>query len=290
MTAGWRINGMAILALMAAPVWAEDYYSRLSTGLAYDDNTTRGADNQFRRGDFAYQVGGAAGANWQVGETTGLTLEAQLDGSQFQRFERLSSLRAALLARALFKPFDGYSAPWLALEAQGGAVGHKDSALRDRWEWSARAVTGARLTDSLSASLGYQYDLARGSQWAVWNTESHNLLLGAEYELNSWLTLFLDYRLGVGKFNATAAWSASYPLPEHYDLRWRDKALEADTGGVPVYGYRMDAVSQQVAAGGVWGLSHGWQVEVSGRYYALDGEAGMHYQGLAANAGVNYRF
>lgn len=289
MTAGWRIACASMVALLAAQAWGGEYYGRLSGGAAYDDNVTRGADNLFRRGDFSYRVGAAAGVNWMAGERTGLTLEAQAEGNQFQRFERLSSLRGVLLARALFKPFDGYTAPWFALESEGGAVGHKDSALRDRWEWSGRALAGARLTDRLSTSAGYQYGVTRGAQWGVWNTDTHALLAGAQYALTPQVSLFLDYRLTVGKHTATAPRSRPQWSFLSYDRRWRDKALEADTG-VAVYAYRMDGVSQQVALGGTWNVNHHWAVELSGRYFALDGEEGAFYQGLGANAGVNYRF
>lgn len=289
MAAVWRITCAWVLAAAAFAAWGEEYYGRLGGGAAYDDNVTRGADNRFRRGDFSYRVGGASGVNWTLGERMGLTLETQVEGTQFQRFERLSSLRGVLLARVLYKPFDGYSAPWFALESEGGAIGHKDSALRDRWEWSGRALTGARLTDRFSASLGYQYGLTRGAQWGVWDTDTHALLTGLQYAVTPKASLFVDYRLTVGKHVATAAWSRgrwSYP---HYDLRWRDKALAAEAG-VAVYAYRMDGVSHQVAVGGTWEVDHHWVVEMSGRYFALDGEGGAFYQGLGANAGVNYRF
>ncbi|BBL69507.1 hypothetical protein MoryE10_01130 [Methylogaea oryzae] len=277
------------MASAVCVAWGGEYYGRLGGGAAYDDNVTRGADNQFRRGDFSYRVSGVSGVDWRLGERLGLALEARVDGSQYQRFERLSSLRGVLLARALFKPFDGYTAPWFALESEGGAIGHKDSALRDRWEWSGRALAGARLTDRLSASLGYQYGLTRGAQWGVWNTDTHALLTSLQYALTPKVNLFVDYRLTVGKHNATAAWSQgrwSYPA---YDVRWRDKALEADTG-VAVYAYRMDGVSHQVAVGGAWDVGHRWGLELAGRYFVLDGEAGASYQGLGGSIGANYRF
>ncbi|TAN47073.1 MAG: hypothetical protein EPN21_18500 [Methylococcaceae bacterium] len=296
-----RVACAWIMAGSAMCAWAEDYYGHINSGLGYNDNVTRGADDSFRRGDFTYRVGGAVGTNWRMSERSGLALELQVDGNQFQRFERLSSLRGALLTRALFKPFETYGAPWLALESEAELIGHKDSALRDRWGWSGRALSGARLTDRVSASLGYQYSLSRGSQWGVWNSETHTLLAGMEYELTQQWKLFLDYQMGVGKFNASATWSpttwspAAWPSPRpggampSYDARWRDKALEAEANTV-VYSYLLDGVNQQLTVGSLWMFAPDWQLTLSGQYFALDGEAGAFYQGFGANAGVDYRF
>lgn len=284
-----RGAGLCLLAAVATAAWPAEYYSRLGGGLGYEDNTTGGADKRFRRGDFVYRLNAAAGLNHALGDSSGLTGEARIEAAQWQRFERLSSLRGALLGRALFKPFDGYAAPWLALESEAAVVGHKDSSLRDRWEWYGRALAGARLAERLSASLGYEFSLSRGAQWQVWNTQAHTLLFGAEYELAPWFSLFCDYRLGVGKFNSAALWERpGSPLPAYYDVRWRDKALEADAAG-KVYAYRMDGVLQQVAVGGAWSLQ-AWQFRLSGHYRALQGEAGAFYQGLGAELGVQYPF
>lgn len=289
MATRWLVMCVAVTASALAWAGGGNSFGSLNAGVTYDDNITRGANDMFRRGDFAYRVGADGGVNWRLSEDSGLTLQSRLDAKQWQRFERLSSLRGALLGRILVKPFVGYWAPWFAVESEGAVVGHKDSALRDRWEWSGRVLTGVRLTENLSGSLGYQYELGRGAQWGVWDTQSHGLLTGAEYILTPHLKLFLDYRLGVGKFNASAAWDRPGWSFGNYDRRWRDKALEADAG-VPVYGYRMDAVSQQLAVGGVWTLGPHWQLDVSGRYFALDGEAGAFYEGLGANVGAAYRF
>lgn len=297
MGAGLRTVCGFFMACTMATAWSGEFYGRVGGGAAYDDNVSHGPNNLFRRGDFSYRVGGAAGANWLADERIGLTLEAQVDGNQFQRFERLSYLHGALLARALFKPFEGYGAPWFALESEAGVVGHKDSPLRDHWEWSGRALTGTRLTDRLSTSLGYQFTVQRGSQDQIWNGETHALLAGAQYALMPQVTLYVDYQLSVGKHTASApAGPASTVFPStrspslpSYDRVSRDKALEADTGQ-RVYAYRLDGTSHLVAVGGSWSVSHDWALDLSGRYYALDGEAGAFYEGLGANAGVSYQF
>lgn len=279
-----RLPAALALALAHGVVAAAGYYGSgwyREAGLqqSYDDNVSRSGAPADIASDFITRVDAAFRHTRMMGSAGRLSLAGRVAYERFDGHGDLSNVEADMEGYYVYQPNPGFSAPWYELSARLSRIEPRDSRIRRSTVADAGASAGKRLTDTLTARLGYRYS-ERWAQSEVFDTRDHALQLDLDMSLSPGMGAWLAYEFHAGAVVSTATPAAwIFAAAEAWEP---DEAYGrvSGPGCSPRCAYRLDGRTHVVGAGFEFELTNHASVDLSGTWFHTDWEGGGAYHGL----------
>ena len=273
-----------LLACGAGPATAGDWRAGGDFSLGYDSNYRNVPDGQEALASAFAEGGVNLDGRYALAPGTGLLLRASLQGQNYARTPALANLRAAALARLLWRASPALHAPLLALSGSA-ALWEFDSRMRDGGEYRAQLALQQRLSTRVSLRLGAAASRREGDS-AVFDVEGHSGTLDLEWQHRR-LGLRLGYLLGHGDVTAT-----STPGPVILGIAAAVEPDDAYDGALTnLRAYRFDGDTAMLSLGASYALSPDWTLDAQLRRVRVRSSGGeVRYDRSIAGAGLLWRF
>ena len=303
-----RRGCLAIVALLglsgiAAGTRAAGWVVDVDAGLTYDDNVGRAQRGGDRFGDERAHLGATLRRSLVLGESLGLGVNAAVVGTKWESFDDFDSIEAAGALRGRFQPVRRFGAPWFEFDLEAAYWRHQSSAIRDGPRGTALAAVAFRPSDVLLVRAGYGFDIRRGRDSAVFDTESHRLFAHFDYRLNGRITLY-----ATGGWRDAEVVSTSTPnqaIVQVANAITTDRAM-GTTVALEVPGhtslppgqvrivqrvaYQIDASIYDAGGGVNWGIGNSASIDARAGYFESRGRGGNDYNGFQIGLNFVYRY
>jgi len=272
--------------LPAAGYYGEGAYLDGGIALRYEDNLSRANRGPDIEEDMVTALSAGAGYLKTLDDRSQLLISAYLAHENFAEFDDLNNIAVNTAIVYTLQPRRGYTQPWYEFSLAASRIQFDDSDIRDSYLFRAGAGAGKRLSDRLSGKITYSYE-HRQSDEQVFDTDVHQLDALLVHAWSRAVSLFASYRLQVGEVVSTAT-----PNPE---IIAASESVAPDDVFVPGLGpgcmnrrcaYRLDAVGHIFEAGLEVGLNALLTLDISGRYFIVDGDGLDAYRGWMYRAGL----
>lgn len=235
----------------------------------------------------------------------GVQYGARLEADWNTRFSNLNRGGLGLNGRLHWKPVVGYTKPWFALDADVVLSQFSDSDIRDGIGTRFTLMSGARVTQKLSARVGYVFDWRTAFGGRAFDNRGHGLFAAFSFKPSKRLVFYGRYDARVGDVVSTAVPNnpviAAAEVIEQDDAYGLGSVASSAIGPGPGPGpgllnnntrfaYRIDAVSHQGRVGANYAITPAMSVDVSGRYRATYGDGNNDYFGFNIQGALLYRF
>ncbi len=184
----------AVLALLVAGnVPAQSITFDARAGFTYDNNVNRAERDRLAAGDGLWSLRGDAGYRRALGASHGIIAKVGLETDIHTDFGDLDVLRADTSLTYLVQAGSGFNAPWFAFSAGLQLAEYAASDIRDGSEVRLALELGQRLTDRISARLGYTVRDRDASKGKVYELRTGTVHAIGEYALSNRLGAYLKY-------------------------------------------------------------------------------------------------
>ena len=288
---------------VAVGVSAAGWVVDVDAGMTYDDNVARAERNVDRFDDERAHLSASLKRSFVLTEALGLGVDANLSGIKWDTFNDFDALDGFGALRWRYQPVRRFRAPWLELDMEAGYRRHQDSALRDGPHGAVTAATAMRPTDLLLLRTGYGFDIRRGRDTAVFDTETHRLFGHIDYARSERLTIYVTggWRDGEIVSSSTPALAiAAVANALAPDPAFGKVPLPAGPGYpnlppgtihlVPRVAYQIEASLYDVWAGLNWGLRQNASIDARAGYFESRGRGGNDYNGFSVGLNLLYRY
>lgn len=279
------LHALVIVALSieSTMLSAASPFFDLETSLLYHTNVGFADQHRDRRDDFILSGRGTAGVNVLINEWSGLSLKSDVEVNRFAQLDDLNSVVLTASARYKLQPTQGFTAPWYSFEVAASFLGHEDSDIRDGTVLAFTAVAGKRFSDRIEARAGYGYEDRDAHQGRVFETNTHSVFAGLDYNLTDRAVLFGTYTLSRGDVVSTAPFSTQIFLGA--DAIALDPAL-----GAGQIAWRLDATTHHVETGASFTLNRHNFLQLAGEYFEANGNLDNDYDGLIVRLSYFHQF
>lgn len=195
-----RIRSAALLLFLAlffvSREACAEWFFDTELGAVYDGNLSRAVDKEDRKGDVALQKRVSIGQHIQPGDSTGLTITANIKDAIHDHYSGLDRLEAGLTISMKYKAGLGSYAPWVSIF---GSVAYQDyrESMQTGSLASAGFWAGQRFADRVFAQIGYTYD-DRHARNEAFTTSGSTLSIKGDYLLTESTQLSLGYAVRWG--------------------------------------------------------------------------------------------
>jgi hypothetical protein len=255
------LSGIALLLSYITPTQAQ-WLVNAGAGYEFNDNLPNARLSGDIKSDNAFLANLSAGRYFQLTDSTGLALTADLGGTTYARFDGLNNVFYGATAGLKQKFGLGEYAPWIRLS--GSAAYHDfENDPRDGWRYNLSAGIGKRLSERWEVQLNYRYE-ERNSDHIVnipflvnnfgiggdaFNIAAHNVSLTGIFTVTDKLTAYLGYTRREGDVTSTSR--EEEEIFEYSDAVAVDNAFGKDT-----FAYRVQASTNIFSAGLSWALTN----------------------------------
>ena len=193
-----RLAVAVLCALLLAPVAQAraEWFGDVEGATMYENNLTRATRAADRKDGLALVSRVSVGHHVQLTAPTSLALTADLEGTVYPDFDRLSHLAGSLTLGVRHKLGLGAPAPWARVFATAGVLDYGE-AVRDGMVLGAGFQIGKRLTERIDVEAGYAYE-SIDARNLVFNGKSHTFSLRSGVALTGALQLTLGYAARLG--------------------------------------------------------------------------------------------
>ena len=242
----------------------------------------------------------------------GIQYGARLEADANSRFSNLHRGGIGVNGRLHWKPLVGYTKPWFALDADVVLSQFNDSDIRDGFSTRFSLMSGARITQTINARVGYVFDWRTAFGGRAFDTVGQGLFASFSYKPSKRLVFYGRYDARVGDVVSTAVPNndviAAAEIIEQDDA-YGAGSINSNVGpglgpiigpgpgpGIGLLGnntrfaYRIDAVSSQARVGANYAITPAMSVDISGRYRATYGDGNNDYFGFNLQGALLYRF
>lgn len=290
-----RFLPVALLLIAPHAVFAVSYYGDggyvdADLGIRYESNLSRASSDSDIEEDMVTALSAGAGYLKKLDEKSQLLISAYLAHEHFAEFKGLNNIAVNAAIVYTSQPQAGYTKPWYELAVEIAKQKFNKSNIRDSVRVKARLAAGKRLTDRIVAKFAYDYE-HRYSDAAVFDTDDHEINLGLTYSYSPNIAFFGDYGLHLGEVVST-----STPNPT---IKAAAERVGADDVFAPGFGsgcdnrrcaYRLDALSHIFETGVELRLTRLASLDLSGRYFIVDGDGVDAYKGWIYRAGLYLQY
>ena len=292
-----------VLSSVAAGVSAAGWVVDVDAGIAYDDNIGRAERDVDRFSDERAHIGATLKRSLVLTESLGLGVDATITGTKWGSFDDFDVLHGFGALRWRFQRVRRFGAPWLELDMEGGYRRHQDSALRDGPHGTVLVAGAMRPTDAFLLRAGYGFDVRRGRESEVFDTEVHRLFGHIDYSHFERLTLYVTGGWRHGEIvststpalaiaaiaNALAPDPAFGMVPIPSGLGYPNLPL-GTIHPVPRVAYQIEASVYDVWAGFNWGIAQNASFDARAGYFQSRGRGGNDYNGISVGLNLLYRY
>ncbi len=275
----------------------------VDAGLTYDDNIGRAERDVDRFSDERAHLGATLRRTFVLTESLGLGVDATGTGTKWGSFDDFDALHGFGALRWRFQPVRRFSAPWFELDMEGGYRRHQDSAIRDGPHGTILAAGAMRPTDILLFRAGYGFDLRRGRESEVFDTEVHRVFGHIDYSRFERFTVYVTGGWRDGEIVSTstpaliigAVANALAPDPAFGMV-----PIPSGPGypnlppgtihPVPRVAYQIEASVYDVWAGFNWGIAPNASFDARAGYFESRGRGGNDYNGFSVGLNLLYRY
>lgn len=243
------ILAAALLCAAAQAGEPPSWSSSGSAGLGYDSNPANAESGSTVPGTGYAEARLAASMSARPADHLALLLRGSLDGQQYFNYIGLSSGKATLLVRGLYRPGGGFFSPTFALWGSAAAW-EFGSRMRDSGDYRGGAYLSEQLSTAINLRLG-GYASERRSVSRVFDLDAQAATLDADWLLGERLTAYLGYEFRRGRFAISS--------PPDAGAAAHAQAIESD-----------DAIRHEGRAETVYRLSGHAQIGTLGLNYALN--------------------
>ena len=292
-----------VTATLSTGVAAAGWVIDVDAGLTYADNVARAERNVDRFEDERAELGATLKRSFILTESLGLGVDANITGIKWDTFNDFDALDGVGALRWRYQPVRRFLFPWFELDMETGYRRHQDSAIRDGPHGAVTAATAIRATDLLLLRTGYGFNIRRGRETAVFDTEMHRLFGHIDFSLSERLTIYATggWRDGEIVSSSTPALAIAaianaltpdptfgmVPLPVGPGY----PNLPAGTIHlVPRVAYQIEASIYDVWAGFNWGIGQNASIDARAGYFESRGRGGNDYNGFNVGLNLLYRY
>jgi hypothetical protein len=199
-----RVLAAACSCLCAAPALADldDIRFRVSADVAYDDNVSRGREDDRLDDTFATLSVGAS-VPLEMGTNARLVLAASGGAERFNRYRGLDRLFGDIQAELQYRGSGDFAEPIWGLFVRSTVERYDSSNLRDGFRYSAGASVRWPATDRVFFFGAIAYNERDGSS-AVFDTQDVSIRGHLDFSLTGRQTLYVGLEARNGDFVSTA--------------------------------------------------------------------------------------
>lgn len=262
--------------------------------------TSRAKRDVDRFSDERAHLGATLKRSFILTESLGLGVDATVSGTKWGSFDDFDILDGIGALRWRFQPARRFNAPWLELDMEGGYRRHQDSALRDGPHGTVLAAGAMRLTNVLLVRAGYGFDLRRGRESDVFDTEVHRLFDYSRFER---LTIYITGGWRDGEIVSTSTPALAIGAVANAlapDRAFGRVPIPSGPGypnlplgtihPVPRVAYQIDASVYDIWAGFNWGVAQNASFDARTGYFESRGRGGNDYNGFSVGLNFLYRY
>lgn len=281
---------LAAPATFAAGYYGSGAYADAELDLRYESNLSRSSESADIEEDMVTALSAGAGYMKPLNDKSQLLISAYLAHEHFAEFKDLNNISANTSIVYTIQPDKGYNSPFYRLSASLAWWDYNESKIRDSYFLRSGVGMTKRLGQQLLMNLDYHFQ-RRISEGEVFDTDRHELRAQLIYAYSPELSLFANYDLHIGEVVSTAT-----PTPV---IRAAATSIAPDdvyTAGLgPACtnrrcAYRLDAIGHFFESGVEWELNQLMSLNLSGRYFIVDGEGIDAYRGWIYRAGLYMQF
>lgn len=274
----------------ATGYYGEGPYVDADITIRYEDNLSRTSNDPEIEEDMITLISAGGGYVKKLDDKSQLVVSAYLAHEHFAEFSDLNNIAVNTSTSYMIQPSKGYTQPWYELSFNLTKLKFNKSNIRDSFILNAQLSAGKRFTDRLAARLAYSFE-RRYSDGEVFDTENHDLNSGIIYSYSPRIALFANYRVSLGEVVSTAR-----PNPI---IIAASESVAPDDVFTPGTGpgcanrrcaYRIDALIHHFESGMEFNLSQTVSLDLSGRYFIVDGNGIESYKGWIYTAGLYIQF
>jgi hypothetical protein len=300
-----RYSTLAIILLIGGMKFAyAEWIGNVSAQYEFNSNLSNAQPSSDINSDSAFRMNLSGGKYFQLTDSTGLNLTADLGGTNQIRFNGLNNISYGLSTSLRHKFGLGDAAPWISVV--GSAAYHDfENAPRDGWRYNLSFSMGKRLTERFTLQLKYRYEEQIADRiynipgltlqtfeedeppipiyGDAFNLSAHNVSLTGIFTVTDTLTGFLAYTRREGGITSTIGYEPE--ILEYGDAVALDSAF-----GNNRYAYKVDASTNLVSAGLSWAMTGHASLNLGYDWMQTTGDYDLEYNNNLAHFSLIYSF
>ena len=278
------------VSLYAGSYYGDGRYIDADLAVRYESNLSRSNDGTDIEEDMVTALSAGAGYLKTLNNNSQLLISAYLAHERFAEFNDLNNIAVNASIVYTLQPKTGYTAPWYEISLNVTGLKFNKSNIRDSVIFTGKASAGKRFSDRIIGKLSYEYE-QRDSDAQVFDTKKHDLSLNLIYAYSPRTSLFGTYNFSLGDAVSTATPNST--------IRAAAERVAPDdvftTGLGPGCAnrrcaYRLDAIGHHLETGLEIALTQSLSLDISTRYFIIDGNGLAAYKGWIYRAGMYFQY
>ena len=281
-----------------------EWIGNVSTQYEFNSNLSNAQPSADINSDSAFRMNLSGGRYFQLTDSTGLSLTADLGGTNQIRFNGLNNVSYGLSTSVRHKFGLGDSAPWISVA--GSAAYHDfENDPRDGWRYNLSLTMGKRLTERFTLQLKYRFEEQIADRiynipgltlqtfeadeppipifGDAFNLSAHNVSLTNIFTVTDTLTAYLAYTRREGGITSTISYEPE--ILEYGDAVAVDRAF-----GDNRFAYKVDASTNLVSLGLSWAITGHASANLSYDWMETTGAYDLEYTNHIARLNLIYSF
>ena len=299
-----HFNLAMILSIGGMEFAHAEWIGKVSGQYEFNSNLSNAQPLADINSDSAFRMNLSGGKYFQLTDSTGLSMTADLGGTNQIRFNGLNNISYGLSTSLRHKFGLGDFAPWIS--AAGSAAYHDfENAPRDGWRYNLSFAMGKRLTERFLLQLKYRYEEQISDRiynipglthatfdnedprtpigGDAFNLSAHNVTLTGIFTITDAVTAFLAYSHREGGITSTVGFDP--------DILEYGKAIAIDSAfGNNRFAYRVDAGTHQFSTGLSWEITGHASFNLAYDWLETSGEHGLKYNNNIGRVSLIYSF
>ena len=289
---------LATLVIVSGMEFAHaEWLGNVSGQYEFNSNLSNAQLSGDIKSDSAFRMNLSGGKYFQLTDSTGLSLTADLGGTNQIRFNGLNNISYGLSTSLRHKFGLGDSAPWISVA--GSAAYHDfEYAPRDGLQYNLSFAMGKRLSESWEIQVKYLYDerisdhvfnipflttLRPPILGDAFNISGHSVSLINIFTLTENLTAYLGYTHREGGVISSTR--------RNLNIFTASDAITPDTAfGNDFFAYRIDASSNKFSLGLSWALNGHASLNLGYDWMETTGNRNLEYSNNLAHCSLIYSF
>jgi hypothetical protein len=299
-----RFNIAIVLFVSCIQLAHAEWIGNVSGEYEFNSNLSNAQSSADINSDSNFRMSLSGGKYFQLTDSTGLTMTADLGGTNQIRFNGLNNVSYGLSTSLRHKFRLGDFAPWISIA--GSAAYHDfENAPRDGWRYNLSFTMGKRLTDRFSLQLKYRVDVQIADRnynipgltrqtfeedeppipiyGDAFNLTAHNVSLTGIFTLTDTLTGYLTYTRREGGITSTIGYEPE--ILEYGDAVAVDQAF-----GNNRYAYKVDAGTNIVSVGLSYAITGHASFNLDYDWMETTGDYNLEYNNNLAHVSLIYSF
>jgi hypothetical protein len=296
---------LSLFLLFAVPdvnaaAYGSGWYGEVQAIALHEDNISRSFKDEDQVSDLISSLSVGGGYSRKLGSKIQLILSGYATYSDHQDFSDLDNLAASFGMNMTYQPGAGYGAYWLGVTTNATWLKYDDSEAREGALFDLGLTLNRRFSTRTVGRVGYRYidmvHTGRSSQeeidYAAFDTATHEVFFGLDYELQQFVFLFAEYGFRNGGLTSTV--SDPVPVYVEYEATSQDAVYDEceliEPGCTHRYAYRVVSDTHRLNLGIAFPIGN-TNVDISASYFDAEAEkGGTRYKDWTVRMGLVWNF